>query len=193
MNTQNTPPPIRSVDSLVEAMQKGERPKWLFFWGHSPRKDGRVSSTCFSQWWSGHPYEIDGVRYATAEHWMMAEKARLFHDEATLAKVLAAPSAAQAKALGRKVTPFDENQWLAARWDIVVNGNFAKFSQHDELRTFLLETGDKVIVEASPFDRIWGIGMGATDERVEKPQEWKGLNLLGFALMEVRKRMQQAE
>jgi len=148
-----------------------------------------MTSSCFSQWWSGHPFTVNSIRYATAEHYMMAEKARLFDDAGTLDSILEAKSAAVAKKLGRQVKGFDESRWLQARWGIVVQGNLAKFSQHNELRDFLIQTGDRVLVEASPFDRIWGIGMAATTEGVENPARWKGLNLLGFALMEVRHQM----
>jgi ribA/ribD-fused uncharacterized protein len=181
----------KTHSELVEAMQKGWRPKWAFFWGHTPSKDGSATKAAFSQWWAGHPFEVDGIRYATAEHYMMAEKARLFHDEATLSKIIGARSPAIAKKLGRQVANFDDQIWRQHRYDIVVRGNRAKFSKHVELKTFLLQTGDRLLVEASPFDRIWGIGMAATDPNAEKPQFWKGLNLLGFALMEVREEFQQ--
>jgi len=69
----------------------------------------------------------------------------------------------------------------------------AKFSQHADLKEFLLNTGDRVIVEASPYDRIWGIGMATTDANAENPARWKGLNLLGFALMEVRERLKEVQ
>lgn len=180
-----------NVETLISQMQAGARPKWLHFWGHTPQKDGSLGKTCFSQWWAGHPFELEGTHYATAEHFMMAEKARLFGDAETLAEILVAKSPAIAKKLGRKVSGFDDARWLAARWDIVVRGNMAKFSQHADLKEFLLHTGDRVIVEASPYDRIWGIGMAATDANAEKPAQWKGLNLLGFALMEVRERLRE--
>lgn len=190
MNTpENARHEVRTRDALLNEMQKGWRPKWLFFWGHQPAKNGSVTSSCFSQWWSGHSFIIDDVRYATAEHFMMAGKARLFKDAETLAAILKAKSAAVAKKLGRQVKGFEEARWLQARWDIVVQGNLAKFSQHSELQEFLLQTGDRVLVEASPFDRIWGIGMAATTDGAENPAQWNGLNLLGFALMEVRDRL----
>ncbi len=178
-----------TVETLITQIQNGHSPKWLHFWGHTPAKDGSLAKTCFSQWWAGHPFVIDGITYATAEHWMMAEKARLFDDTATLAEILAAKSPALAKKLGRKVANFDDAIWLTARWDIVLRGNFSKFSQHADLKAFLLHTGDRVIVEASPFDKIWGIGMAATHANAENPAQWNGLNLLGFALMEVRERL----
>ncbi len=81
---------------------------------------------------------------------------------------------------------FDEQRWAEHRFDAVVAGNLAKFGQHRQLRDFLAGTGSRVIVEASPRDRVWGIGLAAGDERAESPELWPGLNLLGFALMEVR-------
>jgi ribA/ribD-fused uncharacterized protein len=178
-------------ETLISDIQNGLSPKWLFFWGHTPSKDGSLTKSCFSQWWDGHPFLIEDVRYATAEHFMMAEKARLFGDAATLAEILEAKSPALAKKLGRKVPGFEEPVWLQARWNIVVRGNQAKFSQHPELKSFLLQTGDRILVEASPFDRIWGIGMAATHVDAEYPTKWKGLNLLGFSLMAVRELLKE--
>lgn len=83
----------------------------------------------------------------------------------------------------------DDQSWTAARWEIVVRGNEAKFAQHPELRAYLAGTGDRVLVEASPVDRIWGIGLAHDDPAAENPELWRGLNLLGFALMEVRARL----
>src|SRR4051812_23965154 len=104
----------RNVEALRSEVQKGWNPEWLFFWGHRPSKDGSVSASCFSQWWSGHPFVVNGVRYITAEHYMMAEKARLFRDEASLAAIIEAKLPATAKALGRKVAHFNEDHWRAA-------------------------------------------------------------------------------
>lgn len=182
-----------SRDDLAQAIEDGVKPKWAFFWGHKPSQDASITKSCFSQWWSGHPFQIDGITYTTAEHYMMAEKARLFRDQTTLAEIIAAKSPAIAKKLGRQVTNFDETIWLRHRWDIVVRGNAAKFAQHADLKTFLLQTGDRILVEASPFDRIWGIGMAATHPEAERPQNWKGLNLLGFALMEVRQLQESSQ
>ena len=104
---------------------------------------------------------------------------------------LAAGLPRQAKDLGRRVRGFDEEKWVATRFELVVRGNLAKFDQHANLREFLLGTGERVLVEASPVDRIWGIGLAADDERAEKPGLWRGLNLLGFALMEVRRALRR--
>jgi ribA/ribD-fused uncharacterized protein len=124
---------------------------------------------------------------------MMAEKARLFGDHAVAARVLAAAKPGEAKALGRQVAGFDSSLWDAARFGIVVAGNQAKFSQHPALRDFLLGTGERVLVEASPVDAVWGIGLAADHPHLEQPARWPGLNLLGFALMQVRYQLALAE
>lgn len=117
---------------------------------------------------------------------MMAEKAALFGDETTREEILRAPNPGAAKALGRKVRGFDEAAWIERRFSIVVAANEAKFGQNVELATFLKQTGSRVLVEASPVDRIWGVGLAADDEKIDNPNQWRGLNLLGFALMQVR-------
>jgi ribA/ribD-fused uncharacterized protein len=94
-----------------------------------------------------------------------------------------------AKALGREVAGFDNEKWERHLFDIVLDGNLEKFRQHRGLRKFLLGTGDQVLVEASPVDRIWGIGLPREDKRATKPDYWRGLNLPGFALMEVREQL----
>jgi ribA/ribD-fused uncharacterized protein len=181
---------VRDVAGLVAAVRRGERVKYLMFWGHQPPRSGGVGKGCLSQWWPAE-FTVDGVRYRTAEHFMMAGKARLFGDEEMASAIVAAGHPKQAKDLGRKVRGFDEEIWAAARFDLVVRGNLAKFGQNPELRDFLLGTGDRVLVEASPVDRIWGVGLAADDERAEQPERWRGLNLLGFALMEVRHALRQ--
>lgn len=180
--------PDQRLAQLRESDTAGEPLEMLPFWGHKPERDGSVGQGCLSQWWPA-PFTVDGVRYATAEHWMMAGKARLFNDLDGLAAVLAAASPGAAKAAGRKVRGFDERRWQEARYDIVVVGNHAKFSQHPVLADVLRRTGRKVLVEASPYDRIWGIGLAPTHDDVARPTRWRGLNLLGFALMEVRDRL----
>ena len=178
-------PPVRSVEQLLGQLQQGFKPEYLMFWGHQPARDGRVTHSCFSQWFPT-PFEVDGVNYASAEHFMMAGKARLFDDAQTLERILIAATPADAKQLGRQVQGFDGAHWDAACFDIVVRGNLAKFGQHPALGEFLMATGEQVLVEASPVDRIWGIGLAAEDKKASQPEKWRGLNLLGFALMEVR-------
>jgi ribA/ribD-fused uncharacterized protein len=147
-----------------------------------------MGASCLSQWWPS-PFTVDGVAYATAEHWMMASKARLFGDTGAEREVLQASSPALAKKVGRLVRGFDDATWARERFSIVVEGSVHKFSAHEELRAFLLATGDRVLVEASPVDRVWGIGIAADDERAADPERWRGPNLLGFALMAARERL----
>ncbi|MFC9912001.1 NADAR family protein [Streptomyces sp. NPDC059862] len=183
---------IDSVDTLVREVRAGAHIKYLHFWGHRPRSDGRVGPSCLSQWWPS-PFTVDDVEYATAEHWMMAAKARLFEDAEAERRVLAAAHPAQAKKAGRLVRGFDESIWERERFGIVVEGSVHKFGAHADLREYLLNTGERVLVEASPVDRIWGIGLAADDEAASDPERWRGPNLLGFALMEARERLRSAE
>lgn len=182
---------IRDQATLLEAIRTGARPNYLFFWGHKPLPNGEVGKPCLSQWWPAS-FNIQGVSYPTAEHFMMAEKARLFGDEEKRAQILKAANPSQAKKLGRQVRGFTEDAWARARFDFVVEGNLAKFSQNLALGQFLLGTGNRILVEASPVDRVWGIGLALDDARAENPEQWRGLNLLGFALMEVRDRLPHA-
>lgn len=173
------------LNTLRQRCSNGETFEYLYFWGHQPSKTGKITKSCFSQWYESS-FTIDGVFYPTAEHWMMAAKARLFEDDETLAEILVASDAKTAKALGRKVQNFDDGLWKENARRLVTEGNVAKFEQNSELEEFLLGTGDSVLVEASPYDRIWGIGLKADDERAKHPNTWQGQNLLGFALMDVR-------
>ena len=158
--------------------------EFTFFWGHQPGKKG-VTASCFSQWYIAELI-VDGQRYPTAEHYMMAEKAALFGDQEIRAQILQATTPNAAKALGRKISGFNEQDWLKHRYEIVVRANKAKFSQNPELNNFLKETGSSIIVEASPVDNIWGIGLAQDHANANNPNLWQGLNLLGFALMQVR-------
>lgn len=166
--------------------QDQEKQKWLFFWGHRPSYDGSITQSCMSQWWEGHPFEEDGVVYPTAEHYMMAGKARLFKDLEIWEEIIRSETPKEAKALGRKVRNFDQLVWEAHRCEIVIKGNQLKFSQHAELNAYLVNTGKRVLVEASPLDQVWGIGLAKDHRDATDPSKWKGLNLLGFCLMEVR-------
>ncbi|MEW2295887.1 NADAR family protein [Streptomyces sp. NPDC006743] len=183
---------IDSQESLIREVRAGAGIKYLYFWGHRPRPDGRVGAGCLSQWWPS-PFTVDGLTYATAEHWMMAGKARLFGDAEAERRALAAAHPSQAKTAGRLVRGFDDATWARERFGIVVEGSVHKFAAHAALREFLLATGDRVLVEASPVDRVWGIGLAADDEAASDPERWRGPNLLGFALMAARERLREAE
>ncbi len=183
-----TPAAARTVDELVRLLRAGATARYHFFWGHKPKNPDRVDKSCLSNWFPA-AFEVEDVRYPTTEHYMMAGKAELFDDPEMLAEILAAGSPMAAKKLGRKVRRFNEEVWRQNRFEIVVAGNCAKFGQHEALKAYLLGTGDAVLVEASPRDRIWGIGMGAANPNARNPERWRGRNLLGFALMEVRARL----
>lgn len=176
---------IYTLEALREACRSGQTPDYLFFWGHRALTDGSVDASCFSQWWvSG--FLSDGKNYVCAEQFMMAEKARLFGDEDALAKIMLSRDPREMKELGRTVRGFVQEIWEAESYAIAKRGNIAKFAQNPVLGRFLLSTGNRVIVEASPLDRIWGIGMSKHHPDASNPDRWRGLNRLGFALMEAR-------
>jgi len=168
-------------------LSQDEKIKYVFFWGHQDKKE-KTTKSCFSQWYDS-PFVEGDLKFLTAEHYMMHAKAVLFGDLAAATKVLSAKTPGEAKAIGREIQGFNEEQWLTNRFEIVVNANLAKFSYNSELRQFLISTGDRVLVEASPVDKIWGIGLAKDDPLVENPSGWQGLNLLGYALMEVRSQL----
>jgi ribA/ribD-fused uncharacterized protein len=176
---------ILDVDDLKAAVARGESFQYRFFWGHRPRKDGKLSDSVFSQWWQCQ-FTADGQRYTSAEQFMMAEKSRQFGDQETRTKILQTDDPAYAKKLGREVKGFDEKQWVAARFELVIKGNVAKFGADEGLRRHLLSTRDEILVEASPTDSIWGIGLAAENPDARDPLKWQGLNLLGFALVKAR-------
>lgn len=177
-----------NLNWIKQKAESDEHIKYLFFWGHQPSKDGTTTASCLSQWWLSD-FVVDDILYKSAEHWMMAEKARLFEDEEILEKIINCNSPAEAKKLGRKVRNFEVEKWNEHRYEIVKKGNHFKFEQNSDLKTFLLNTKNRVLVEASPRDRIWGIGMSKNNEKANYPNQWRGQNLLGFALMEVREEL----
>jgi hypothetical protein len=139
----------------------------------------------FSQWYPC-AFTVGGNTFNCAEQFMMHGKAELFGDAQTAQKILAAGHPKQQKALGRKVTPFDDTTWKGARVAIVKAGSRAKYTQNPALLEKLLATKGTTLVEASPFDRIWGIGMAASNPLAQDPSKWRGQNLLGKVLTELR-------
>lgn len=177
---------MRYTRQIIEQQYiSGKKMKYLFFWGHRKSNDGVVTSSCLSQWWQ-QSFVINGISYPTAEHYMMAEKARLFNDKNAEMKILASDSPGNAKQVGKEVIGFDQQIWEKNRMQIVIKGNFEKFNQNPELKAYLLNTKNRILVEASPVDTIWGIGLDRMSEFATIPVKWRGENLLGFALMEVR-------
>ena len=148
--------------------------QFVFFWGGWP-----------SQWFKSE-FEIDGVRYNCCEQFMMVEKARVFGDEEAEAAILRSANPGKQKAIGRSVRGFDEDVWDSVCRGIVYRGNVAKYEQNRQFGEYLLQTGERTIVEASPTDRIWGIGLAQDDPRAHDPAQWRGTNWLGVAIMQAR-------
>jgi len=170
-------------EKIIDRFESEENLKFLSFWGH--RKSKEITKSCFSQWYESK-FIVNGIEYQTAEHFMMAEKALLFKDNEIYQQIIISSKPGKVKELGRQVKNFNQRIWEENRCEIVVRGNFHKFSQSTELSTFLKNTNNRILVEASPVDNIWGIGLAQDDENVENPYCWNGLNLLGYALMEAR-------
>ena len=131
------------------------------------------------------------VRYASAEHYMMAAKARLFDDSGCSSASWRRAAQARRRPSAAKSPASTRHAGTPERVGIVIEGNLGKFGQNASLKKYLLGTADRVLVEASPVDAIWGIGLAASDPLAAEPATWQGLNLLGFALMEVRRRLAQ--
>ena len=148
--------------------------KFAFFYG------GALSQ------WAPSKFKIDEIEYSTAEQYMMAMKAEYFGDEDIKAKIMSTTNPSEQKSLGRMVKNFDAEAWNAVSRGFVYKANMAKFSQNKWCFDDLMLTGDLEIVEASPYDTIWGIGLGANDPRAKDKSQWRGTNWLGEVLMKVR-------
>jgi ribA/ribD-fused uncharacterized protein len=179
--------PARRLAEVVEAERRGDKLYLVPFWSHRAARPG-PGPWVLSQWWPV-PVTVSDDTYPSAEAYMMAAKARLFGDAETLELILATDDPAEAKTLGRGVRGFDPEVWEAHCYGVVVAGNLAKFTQHPELGAYLLSTHPAVLVEASPQDAMWGIGLEAAHRDARSPSRWRGRNLLGFALTEVRERL----
>ncbi len=147
---------------------------FVFFWGGE-----------FSQWYPS-PFKQQGMTFNCAEQWMMYSKATYFKDYDTADAIMLTDSPKEQKSLGRQVRGFDDQEWMLDAYNVVVQGNRAKFSQNDDLGLILKNTGSKIIVEASPYDKRWGIGLGENNPDIYDQSKWKGENLLGKAIMQVR-------
>lgn len=153
--------------------------KFVFFYGGP-----------FSQWYPSI-FRIDGKEYNTAEQYMMAMKADYFNDEGAYKEIMKTNDPSEQKAIGRTVNNFNKEAWDAVSRGYVYNGNIAKFSQNEELKEMLLATQDRELVEASPYDKIWGVGLGVDNPLIEDKTNWKGKNWLGETLMKVRKDLKE--
>ena len=148
--------------------------KFTFFW-----------SGPFSQW---HPskFSIEKITYSCAEQWMMAAKARLFNDNDALKKIMKTNNPKEQKAFGRKVKGYADKIWDKFARNFVYIGSLAKYSQNNNLKKRLMETRGTTLVEASPLDTKWGIGLNKNDPRAQKRENWLGTNWLGEVLTQLR-------
>jgi ribA/ribD-fused uncharacterized protein len=156
--------------------------QYHFFWGEAP----------FSQW-TESSFVVDGVEYNCAEQYMMAEKARLFGDHDAEQAIMEATLPSDQKKIGRRVKGFNADRWNNVAREVVYAGNHAKFTQNPEMKEQLFATYPKTLVEASPYDRIWGIGMSDFEARTTPPDKWRGTNWLGLELTSLRNDLMEAE
>jgi ribA/ribD-fused uncharacterized protein len=154
---------------------------FVFFWGGT-----------FSQWAPSN-FVIDGIKYVTAEQYMMAKKALVFKDQEAYDQIMASKHPREQKAIGRRVKNFNADVWSVISREVVYQANYAKFTQNPEMREELMATGGLEIVEASPEDKIWGIGLHETDPRAWDKSTWEGTNWLGEAIMKVREQLRFEE
>lgn len=162
-----------------------------------------------SQWYPAK-IVINGESYCCNEQYMMACKALLFEDYETYRKIMNTQSPREQKALGRQVKYFDEGRWYktgffsGGNWyadkngkpyayQIVLRANLAKFSQHKTLKKLVFESGDLIFVEASPYDKIWGIGLDAKDPKAWDEATWQGKNWLGNCITLARDTLRTLE
>lgn len=175
--------PVYSIETMKKENAQGKKREKIFFWGHT--SEGTIGSKCLSQWYMADFY-VGHIKYCCMEQYMMSKKALLFGDKEINEQIMKSSKQGEIKSLGRKIRGFKEEIWSQFKRPIILTGNYYKFSQLENFRKFLLGTGDAMLIEASPYDRIWGIGMSAEEAEKCEIDKWKGQNLLGFALMEVR-------
>lgn len=173
-----------NLAELQTRFNSGEKFNFIFFWGHK-ETPGKITNACFSQWYPAN-FTEDGISYNCAEQYMMAQKALLFDDKEVFDQIIKESDPGKIKKLGRLVKNFDEKIWSENCRRIVTNGNVLKFSQNAALKDYLLKTKDSILVEASPYDPIWGIKMRKEEADAKNPNKWKGTNYLGFCLVEAR-------
>lgn len=155
-----------------------------FFW---------QSKSPFSNWYPCTFIDLDGVKYSSTEQYVMYKKSLLFGDNVSANLILSSKNPKFIKDQGRRVINFDEKKWKVNREKIMYQGNLLKFTQNEDLKQAMLDTGDRIFVEASPYDRIWGVGLRKSDPRINNPKQWKGLNLLGICLTRVKHMIRKIE
>ena len=141
-----------------------------------------------SNWYLSN-FTKNGIEFSSMEQYMMYGKAMCFHDETIAKQILQTDDVTRIKELGRLVSNYNDQIWSGMRQIIVYEGLVEKFSQNQELSDALLNTGDAFLAECAVKDKAWGIGLSMTDPKRLEPSLWRGQNLLGFALMMVRKKL----
>ncbi|XP_063682379.1 uncharacterized protein LOC134817171 [Bolinopsis microptera] len=144
-----------------------------------------TAQTPFSQFYKCE-FTEEGTTFCCAEQYMMYRKAKLFDDLEIANLILEETLPSKIKALGRRVEGFSDEVWIGQREIIAKQGNLLKFGQNADLKERLLETGTTSLVEASGGDVIWGIGLSIKNPAIDNKKNWKGLNLLGKILTQVR-------
>lgn len=141
----------------------------------------------YSNWYPAKFQDlITGIRFENTEQAFMWQKARFFLDMDIMDEIVGTPNPKEVKLLGRKIRDYDDKAWNCVRYGMMVYVNYLKFSQNNELATQLKAIGNRILVEASPYDKIWGIGLGLEDQEIFTPELWNGQNLLGKALTKVK-------
>lgn len=161
----------------LKQLKMNNEQKYTFFW-NGP----------FSQW-APSKFKVGNLEFTSAEQYMMAHKAVFFNDVETFKKIMSTDDPREQKAFGRQVKNFDKDKWESVCKQIVYEGNYAKFSQNDDYRQELMKTIGTELVEASPDDKIWGIGLEESDERAKDKSQWQGTNWLGEVITRVREDM----
>ena len=152
---------------------------YYFFWKH------RLSQ------WHMVDFVVEGTTYNCCEQYMMASKAILFGDTTSFFNIMDTKNPHEHQKLGRVVAHYNQEVWDANKYDIVLKGNRARFDQSKECQELLLSTAPKILVESSPYDKIWGIGLSQDDPRILDSTQWLGQNLLGKILTQVRDELLQ--
>lgn len=179
---------ISSDPETYTLQKKGRLLEMNIICFHNPDEENGY----LSNWYMSY-FKVDGVEFSSMEQYMMYRKAVCFNDRGSADKILETDDVAEIKALGRGVSGYDDHYWNGVRQVIVYEGLVAKFSQNEELKKRLLDTGNDMLAECAVKDRIWGIGLSMTDPDRQDMSKWKGQNLLGYALMMVRNKLIKTE
>ncbi len=151
---------------------------------HNPNEENGY----LSNWYTSY-FVVDDIRYSSVEQYMMYQKARCFCDTNVAKEIMKTDDVAVIKLLGRSVSNYDDDIWSSKREKVVLDGAIAKFSQNIDLKKQLLDTKDAILAECAIKDLIWGIGLSMKDINRFDIKKWRGKNLLGYTLMQVRDKL----